>query len=498
MQVIKLLFVPSGDLRRLSYDEPPSFTMLDARAREFFCVAPDAPLTFKYKDDESDIVTISTDAEVVDAHAQAVAAVCSLKLYVELATTTTMTTTNVPAAVHCGVSCDVTGMCPIVGPRYNIPGHDYDLCEDAYLKLDPTQRLRFVRIERPVTRGRRGGRCFIPPRVRGAGGTNGARAGRVAVHYGVSCDASGMCPIVGTRYHLPGANFDLCAEEYFKMDDDARAAFVAIEHPSPPPRERYGGRAPRRCGGGGDGATVGALGTLAAAFSNALDAAAANDMSVPAAEATEDMSGCAAAAAATSTAVSRASVTETIAQVVGACGGARGGVSSGDDGDEALQRAIASSLVAEPPTCVPPAEPTVAPSRRSVEPPAAPPASPSAASPTARPAMPLAPHATPPAVPLALPAHGATEEKTDDGFVSVSPPPPPPPPSARVAGDATPPPPATAAATAMATTRFDGELAELASLGFGDDPDRNLALLVRYGGRVFRVVNAILDMSEDN
>ena len=31
-----------------------------------------------------------------------------------------------------------------------------------------------------------------------------------AVHHGVRCDRSGMAPIVGMRYHLPGQDYDLC------------------------------------------------------------------------------------------------------------------------------------------------------------------------------------------------------------------------------------------------------------------------------------------------
>ena len=31
--------------------------------------------------------------------------------------------------IHPGVECDRSGMCPIVGVRYNLKGHDYDLCQ---------------------------------------------------------------------------------------------------------------------------------------------------------------------------------------------------------------------------------------------------------------------------------------------------------------------------------------------------------------------------------
>lgn len=54
------------------------------------------------------------------------------------------------------------------------------------------------------------------------------------VHYGFSCDRSGMNPIVGTRYHKRGTNFDLCEAEYNKITDDAeRACYELIAYPDP-------------------------------------------------------------------------------------------------------------------------------------------------------------------------------------------------------------------------------------------------------------------------
>ena len=41
------------------------------------------------------------------------------------------------AAVHEGVMCDVSGMCPIVGNRWKKKGQDYDLCDDEYLLRPP-------------------------------------------------------------------------------------------------------------------------------------------------------------------------------------------------------------------------------------------------------------------------------------------------------------------------------------------------------------------------
>merc|ERR1719502_538278 len=34
------------------------------------------------------------------------------------------------------------------------------------------------------------------------------------VHEGITCDKSGMSPIIGNRYHLVGHNYDLCEDEF--------------------------------------------------------------------------------------------------------------------------------------------------------------------------------------------------------------------------------------------------------------------------------------------
>ena len=40
------------------------------------------------------------------------------------------------------------------------------------------------------------------------------------IHYGIGCDRSGQNPIIGNRYKLRRANYDLCEEEFFKLPFD--------------------------------------------------------------------------------------------------------------------------------------------------------------------------------------------------------------------------------------------------------------------------------------
>jgi len=108
--------------------------------------------------------------------------------------------------VHPGVTCDRSGMCPIVGSRYNLKGHNYDLCEAEFSKLDPFEQAKFVKIDPPFGR---------------------------EVHQGVTCDKSGMCPIVGPRYNLKGHNYDLCEAEFNKLEPSDQAKFTKMEVQAP-------------------------------------------------------------------------------------------------------------------------------------------------------------------------------------------------------------------------------------------------------------------------
>merc|ERR1719378_530851 len=180
-------------------------------------------------------------------------------------TSATFNSSTSPSAggVHPGVTCDKTGQCPIVGNRYHLVGHNYDLCEAEYVKLTDKEKALFQLIPPPAA-------PFVHPMPNASAASeanaNGAAAaggGNAApgVHPGVECDRSGMCPIVGTRYNLKGHNYDLCQAEYDKLPQAEKLLYAAI----PPPQTGCGGggwgnghsRCPWRRGPGGQGAGTG-------------------------------------------------------------------------------------------------------------------------------------------------------------------------------------------------------------------------------------------------
>jgi hypothetical protein len=54
------------------------------------------------------------------------------------------------------------------------------------------------------------------------------------VHNGVTCDKSGMNPLVGIRYKKKGQNYDLCEAEFVQLSPEEKALYVSIAHPHGP------------------------------------------------------------------------------------------------------------------------------------------------------------------------------------------------------------------------------------------------------------------------
>jgi len=83
---------------------------------------------------------------------------------------------------------------------------------------------------------------------------------QVGVHWGVSCDRSGQCPIIGKRYNLQSANYDLCAAEYAKLAPTEQALFTLVQPPVIRPFRMLRKLARMAMGGGGSKGSGGSWG----------------------------------------------------------------------------------------------------------------------------------------------------------------------------------------------------------------------------------------------
>jgi len=133
---------------------------------------------------------------------------------------------------HPGVTCDKTGQNPLVGMRYHLKGHNWDLCATEFDKLPDSEKAQFEAIEPTVFR------CKPKGTER-----------QMGFHPGVTCDKSGQCPIFGWRFHLKGENYDLCESEFNKLPDEEKPNYEKIA----PPQQCWGRGGWGRGGKGGWG-----------------------------------------------------------------------------------------------------------------------------------------------------------------------------------------------------------------------------------------------------
>jgi len=139
------------------------------------------------------------------------------------------------AAVHWGVTCDKSGMSPIVGIRYKKKQDNYDLCQAEFDKLPEAEKAQYLAIERPHPYYA-AFNCGVPANRRGEAAphpSSAAQAHKVqpAVHWGITCDKSGQSPIVGPRFKMVGRDYDLNETEFNKLPASERSQFERIDFP---------------------------------------------------------------------------------------------------------------------------------------------------------------------------------------------------------------------------------------------------------------------------
>jgi hypothetical protein len=160
----------------------------------------------------------------------------------------------IKSKTHLGIWCDTSGMSPIVGTRYTKQaGADtYDVCEAVFMKLNPDEQAEYTAVEIPDVKimvkfvTEHDGSGYLIPAVSEHGHdleqapaltadqTSAIEhAIKTKTHLGIWCDASGLSPIVGTRYtKQAGADtYDVCEAVFMKLNPDEQAEYTAVEIP---------------------------------------------------------------------------------------------------------------------------------------------------------------------------------------------------------------------------------------------------------------------------
>ena len=116
-----------------------------------------------------------------------------------------MESMNGPPAVHHGVTCDKSGMTPIIGNRYKKRNENYDLCESEYQKLSKEEQGQYDKIARPANQQSNNMPfpMMPPPSMMGSGGPGGMMPPPMMMGGGGSGGPGGMMPPMPEGMNMP-------------------------------------------------------------------------------------------------------------------------------------------------------------------------------------------------------------------------------------------------------------------------------------------------------
>lgn len=177
----------------------------------------------KYKDDEGDLITVSTDVELSEAVELALKqepSVLRISIDNAVAEDHTPSFSSLPQPDASSLLSEIASKLPEMmaslpeSVQRMIPNAELDVAASLNAtnqanRVDQANDVSFAALQEAV-----------------ANGTTPLK-----IHPGVSCDGSGMSPIIGDRYHKRGENYDLCSAEYEKLSQDEKAKYEII----PPP-----------------------------------------------------------------------------------------------------------------------------------------------------------------------------------------------------------------------------------------------------------------------
>merc|ERR1719214_416681 len=206
------------DIRRFTAStESLTFSTIYKNASEAFGLGAKA-FKLKYKDDEGDQITMSTDRELADAVAYTKTLEPPvLRLTLEANRTRAEggsqtinpkpanNTAAAPSADLDALLANIKAQLPalvdqlpeVVKPM--LPNMEVDLSASAAATAAAAHAPAHTAAANPYGNAH-----------------PAANPDMEGYHPEVECDKTGQCPIVGTRYHLKGHNWDLCAAEYAK------------------------------------------------------------------------------------------------------------------------------------------------------------------------------------------------------------------------------------------------------------------------------------------
>jgi len=226
----------NDDTRRLTVEALPSLEDLRALLRARFGIAQQTEsIGLKWQDDDDDFITIAETEDLTEALAHD-----KLRLFLHVSPQVKVNQ-QVPASTSVRECCAQLAAALDV----DVPASFLDRLAKALTKAAPLFR-GFVRNAENLEAAFKDDNNStseavpeLPPffaHIKQAAEKAAAQFKESAekahaTHWGVTCDASGVHPIVGTRWHKRGEDYDLCDAEYAKLPDEQKTAFERIDTP---------------------------------------------------------------------------------------------------------------------------------------------------------------------------------------------------------------------------------------------------------------------------
>merc|ERR1719399_1766821 len=225
------------DTRRISLPLGSDWAQLRSILASRFELAAATPLSLKWTDEDGDLITIADDCDLKEA-LSFVPSQQTLRLYL-----------SAPKAA--AEPSDAISALRSLNSALQLEASEETLKELAQGLSTAAPFLKELLAAQQQQQQH--GACFFP--FPGFGGFPcGQRQQRrqqqeddgLVRHWGITCDKSGMHPIVGIRFKKTGEDYDLCEAEFAKLSAEEQQLFERIETP----RRRFMRCGPRRGGCG--------------------------------------------------------------------------------------------------------------------------------------------------------------------------------------------------------------------------------------------------------
>ena len=195
------------DTRRISLPQQElTFEMLHTQLTHRFGIS-NRSVILKWIDEDGDAITIANQSDLNEALTSSVAEVLRIQLFV----------TETGVAQEAGQ--DVIGSLRSLSASLQLPTIPEPMLDHIAGKIKDFAPFVREMMVAHQERFENAGSC-------------GSMNEPVVKHWGVTCDVSNQCPIVGVRFNKRGSDYDLCEAEFNKLSPEEQNLFDRMDKPA--------------------------------------------------------------------------------------------------------------------------------------------------------------------------------------------------------------------------------------------------------------------------